>query len=144
MTEQNTRSRLQRLVAALELLFELAPLLQQGTAKLPQLVTSRVSPHRAVVPLEQHAAGLLFQSLDGAAQGGGLTAMASALLPKWRVGEVGETVRDCEGPSFIPAALSGALQQHDGSAAGDCGKSHFNSCNVLFRYISSGNKCPAL
>ncbi len=60
---------MQRLVAALELLFELAPLLQQGTAKLPQLVTSRGEPHRAVVPLEQDAAGLLLQALDRTAQG---------------------------------------------------------------------------
>ncbi|MNM24377.1 hypothetical protein D3C81_348060 [compost metagenome] len=62
---------LQRLVAAPELLFELAPLLQQGAAEFAQFLARRGESHAAVVPLEQHAAGFLLQPLDGAAQGGG-------------------------------------------------------------------------
>jgi hypothetical protein len=61
---------LQWFIAAFELLFELTPLLQQAATKLPQLLAGGSEPYRAVVPLEQDAACLLLQSLDGAAQGG--------------------------------------------------------------------------
>ena len=71
MTEQKTRSRpCSGFIAAFELLLELAPLLQQAAAEFAQLLAGRGEPHRAVVPLEQDAAGLLLQSLDGATQGG--------------------------------------------------------------------------